>query len=124
MAAKKVLSIGQCFADHTAIAHTLKRHFGAEVVPASDWAEALPLLSSEPFALVLVNRLLDADGSSGLDVIRELKSDEALRALPVLLVSNHEQAQRDAVQAGAEMGFGKAALGQPAMLGRVRPFLA
>ena len=124
MTAKKVLSIGQCFADHIAIAHTLNRHFGAEVIAASDWTEALPLLRREPFALILVNRLLDADGSPGLDVIRELKSDEALRAVPVLLMSNHEQAQRDAVQAGAEMGFGKAALGQPAMLGRVRPFLA
>jgi CheY-like chemotaxis protein len=124
VATKKVLSIGQCFADHTAIARTLDFHFGAEVIAASNWAEALPLLRSEPFALVLVNRVLDADGSSGLDVIRELKSDDSLRALPVLLVSNHDQAQRDAVQAGAEMGFGKAALGQPAMLGPVRPFLA
>ena len=124
MTAKKVLSIGQCFADHAAIAHRLNRDFGADVVAASDWVEALSLLRSESFALVLVNRILDADGSPGLDVIKELKSDEALRALPVLLVSNHEQAQREAVQAGAEMGFGKAALGQPAMLGRVRPFLA
>jgi DNA-binding response OmpR family regulator len=122
--AKKVLSIGQCFADHAAIAHRLNRDFGADVVAASDWVEALSLLRSESFALVLVNRLLDADGSPGLDVIKELKSDETFRALPVLLVSNHEQAQCEAVQAGAEIGFGKGDLGQPAMLGRVRPFLA
>jgi CheY-like chemotaxis protein len=123
MPAKKVLSLGQCWADHGAISQVFMRHFGAEVVSADTTAEALNLLQEQSFALVLVNRLLDQDGSRGLEFIRQLKNDEALRRFPAMLVSNHEDAQREAVQAGAEPGFGKAALGQPAMVGRVRPFL-
>jgi hypothetical protein len=41
-----------------------------------------------------------------------------------MLISNYEDAQKEAQAAGAVAGFGKAALGQPAMLDRVRPYLA
>jgi len=123
MSKKKVLSVGQCFADHGAMRRTFQKHFGAEVVGADDGAEALALLQREPFALVLVNRVLDADGSSGLDVLRQIRADEKGTAVPVMLVSNFEDAQAQAERAGAVRGFGKAALGQPAMLARVRPFL-
>jgi hypothetical protein len=40
-----------------------------------------------------------------------------------MLVSNYEDAQAQAVQAGATTGFGKAALGQPHMLARVERYL-
>jgi len=123
MSGKRVLSIGQCGADHGAIAHTFHRHFAAEVVPAEDWDEALPYLRREPFDLVLVNRLLDVNGSAGLEIVTNLKADEELRKLPVMLVSNLDGAQEEAIQAGAEKGFGKASLGQPAMLERLRRFL-
>jgi CheY-like chemotaxis protein len=85
--------------------------------------EALQALRQGGYALVLVNRVLDADGSAGVDVVRAIKADEALRRVPVMLVSNHEDAQEEAVSAGAEPGFGKAELGRPQMLERVRPFL-
>ena len=96
-------------------------HCGEE---ASTLAEALQRLRREAYALVLVNRIFDADGDSGVELIRRVKADEALRSIPVLLVSNYADAQREAVDAGAEPGFGKAALGRPEMLDRVRPFLA
>ena len=121
--AKRVLSVGQCFADHSGITRVLRGLFGAEVVGVDSTREALEQLRQEPFALVLVNRVFDADGSSGLDLIRAIKADEQLRDVPVLLVSNYEDAQAQAVQAGAAPGFGKAALGQPHMLARVEPYL-
>jgi two-component system, chemotaxis family, chemotaxis protein CheY len=124
MTAKRVLSVGQCGADHYGISLTFRQAFGAEVEAASTEAEALRLLRQETFALVLVNRVFDADGASGVDLIRQVKADEVLRAAPMLLVSNYADAQREAVEAGAEPGFGKAELGRPEMLGRVRPFLA
>jgi CheY-like chemotaxis protein len=123
MATKKVLSIGQCFADHGAMRRTFQKHFGAEVVGADDSEEALASLRSETFALVLVNRVLDADGSSGLEVLRHIKADKQGATVPVMLVSNFEDAQRQAEQAGAVRGFGKAALGHSAMLACVRPYL-
>jgi CheY-like chemotaxis protein len=123
MNAKRVLSAGQCFADHSGIARVLRKAFGAEVVGTDSEREALELLRRESFALVLVNRVFDADGSSGLDLIRAIKTEDALRDLPVMLVSNYEEAQTQAVQAGAMPGFGKAALGQPHMLARVETYL-
>ena len=123
MATKRVLSIGQCCADHGAISRTLGRHFNAEVVSADNLPEALARLRQEAFDLVLVNRVLDANGSSGLDVVKQLKAEESLSHLPVMLVSNYEEAQRQAVDLGALPGFGKAALGQPHMLARLKPLL-
>ncbi len=123
MASKRVLSVGQCGADHGSISRTLQRAFGAEVVAAHSAAGALAALRRESFALVLVNRILDADGSSGLELIRRVRADEALKGVPVMLVSNYEDAQAEAVAAGAAPGFGKAALGQPHALARLEPFL-
>jgi CheY-like chemotaxis protein len=109
MTVKRILSVGQCGADHDSIARTLGQ-LGAEVVAAHSHDEALGRLRREAFALVLVNRILDRDGSSGLDLIREVKSDEQLAGVPVMLVSNHADAQEEACEAGAEPGFGKSAL--------------
>jgi CheY-like chemotaxis protein len=124
MTARCVLSVGQCFADHGAIARTLQRHFQAEVRPATSAAEAMTLLRQEAFDLVLVNRILDDDGSPGLEVVELVKADEHLRHLPVMLVSNYEDAQALAVAKGALPGFGKAALGQSSMLARLESVLA
>lgn len=123
MAAKRVLNVGQCFADHSAIARTLEKHFAAEVVPADDAGEALAHLRQEAFDLILVNRILDRDGSQGLELIKQITADEALKRTPVMLVSNYEDSQSQAVACGAMPGFGKSSLGQPYMLGRLKPFL-
>ena len=123
MTAKRVLSVGQCGFDHGGIAHAFRQAFGAEVTAAATADRALDLLKEGSFALVLVNRVFDADGASGVDFVRRLKADDELRTIPVVLVSNYADAQAEAVAAGAAPGFGKAELGRPAMLERVRPFL-
>lgn len=123
MRAKQVLSVGQCYADHSAITGTLQRHFQAEVVPAATADEALALLRQHSFDLMLVNRVLDGDGSSGLAVVDKVKTDVRLREVPIMLVSNYEDAQQQAVEKGALPGFGKAALGQPQMVSRLKALL-
>jgi CheY-like chemotaxis protein len=123
MTTKRVLSIGQCGADHAAIARAIQRSFGAEVVPAGTSAEAFDLLLQEPFDLVLVNRVFDWDGADGIAMVKQIKADEKLRHVPVMLVSNYDDAQQLAVEAGALPGFGKAALGMPSMTGQLKPFL-
>jgi DNA-binding response OmpR family regulator len=123
MPARRVLSVGQCFADHGSIARTFRQHLGAEVVPAATADEALGRVREGAWDLVLVNRVLDADGTSGVEFIKRLKAEGALGGVPVVLVSNYEDAQRQAAEAGALPGFGKAALGQPHMLARVRALL-
>jgi two-component system chemotaxis response regulator CheY len=124
MATKRILSLGQCGADHAGIAWTIRSHFDAEVVSAGTAEDALTLLRDEDFALVLVNRVFDWNGASGVDFIARLKTEEGLKDIPVMLVSNYDDPQRQAVQLGALPGFGKAALQDPRTLDRLRKALA
>jgi two-component system, chemotaxis family, chemotaxis protein CheY len=123
MANRRVLSVGQCGADHSKIVRTLQA-FDVEIVPADTTEEALMKLKESQFTVVLVNRVYDIDGSPGMDLIRRIKGDEMLRSVPVMLVSNHDDAQQEAVAAGAVPGFGKAALYGPLVVERLRPFLS
>ena len=120
---KKVLSLGQCGADHASISALLEDHFGAEVVAARTYEDALAKLRQGGFALVLVNRVLDYNGRPGLDFIDLVRTDDGLKGMPVMLVSNHADAQQEAVARGARSGFGKSALRQPETLGRLREVL-
>ncbi len=123
MPERRILSVGQCGFDHGNISRTLRTTFGADVVRVDTADEAVEQLQQGTFALVLVNRVFDSDGSSGLDLLRRLKETPELSQTPVMLVSNHEDAQQQAVAAGALPGFGKASLGQPRMLELVRAVL-
>jgi CheY-like chemotaxis protein len=124
MTPKKVLSLGQCGADDYTLRHFLNAQFGAEVVAANTIPEALAQLRAAPFALVLVNRLLDANGASGLAFISQLKEEPSLAEVPVMLVSNYPDAQQQAVARGALPGFGKSALGDAGTLARLKTVLA
>ncbi len=117
------LRAGQCAADNWSISRFIRKHFDAEVLTADSAAEALDKLRAGRFDLVLVNRVFDADGSSGMEVIKEMHADRELQAIPVMLVSNYEDPQREAVELGAAPGFGKAALGQPQTVARLKAFL-
>jgi DNA-binding response OmpR family regulator len=123
MSEKRILSVGQCFADHGSITRTFQQHFQARVVSADSADEALALLGRDRFDLVLVNRVLDLDQTYGMEIIKQMKANEKLASTPVMLVSNHDDAQREAVSAGAVPGFGKGSLGQPQMVARVRDVL-
>lgn len=107
---KTVLSLGQCAADNYSINQFLLSGMGVQVTEVDTAAEALARLRTNPANLVLVNRIFDVDGESGLDFISRLKADPELAAIPVMLVSNHAEAQTQAVARGALQGFGKAHL--------------
>jgi CheY-like chemotaxis protein len=110
-------------ADHGRIDHMLRSTFGAEVIPAETADEALERLHQESFDLVLVNRVFDRDGDSGIDFIRQVNADEKLRTVPIMLVSNYEDAQARAVAIGAQPGFGKATLHDPDTIELLRTYL-
>jgi CheY-like chemotaxis protein len=111
MEPKRILSVGQCGADHYSISTFLQSHFdGVEVEPMHTTKQAIAALKARPFNLVLVNRRFDWDGGPGLDLIRAMKADGELASVPVMLVSNHADAQKEAMAAGAIRGFGKANL--------------
>lgn len=107
---RKVLNVGQCDFDHGRIKYILEQQFDVEVVRANSHDEGIKGAQDQSYDLVLVNRLLDLDGSPGMDVLRSLKSLPATSEVPVMLVSNYSDAQDAAVAEGAVMGFGKATL--------------
>ncbi|MBX3411754.1 MAG: response regulator [Pirellulales bacterium] len=99
-------------------------HFAARIDGADDLAESLAQLRANQYDLVLVNRLLDLDGSDGLDIIRAMKADDSLASIPVMLVTNYPEYQARAVAEGAEPGFGKSELQSPATKEKLARFLA
>ncbi len=123
MPSTRVLSVGQCSFDHGSITRTLEHAFDVRVQGADARADALEALRGEPFDLVLVNRILDRDGSSGLELIRAMKADPELAEVPVMLVSNYGDAQADAVAIGALRGFGKVELRDAATRDRIAEVL-
>ncbi len=88
----------------------LSEEFSADVERADTSEEAFRTVRAGQYDLVLVNRILDSDGTSGLDLIQRLQSDRDTRSAPVLLVSNYTKAQDEAVASGAKRGFGKGTL--------------
>ena len=121
---KRVLDIGQCSFDHSSIRRLIEGRFDAAVSQAHGVDDALAQLRSGSFDLVLVNRLLDADGSDGMEIIEQMKADPELQSVPVMLVTNYPQHQQRAVEAGAEPGFGKSQLASPETQQRLEAFLA
>jgi CheY-like chemotaxis protein len=123
MSKPRVLDVGQCDYDHGQISSVLRGRFSAEVVRAHTAEEALGEVKKGGYALVLVNRLFDVDHDSGIEFIKRVKGDAATQAVPVMLVSNLEDAQAQAAAVGAVPGFGKAALKNEATVDLLAPHL-
>lgn len=120
---KRVLDVGNCSMDHGSIRGVLERQYQAEVVQAHGPDDALELLRQGQFDLVLVNRKLDADYSDGLEIIKSIKADAQLAAVPCMLITNYADHQDAAIAAGAQRGFGKKELAAPETHARLRAVL-
>jgi two-component system chemotaxis response regulator CheY len=120
---KNVLDIGNCTPDHAAIRALIEGSFDARVSQAHDGDEALAVLRTGDYQLVLVNRKLDRDGSDGLEVIRRIKSLSGLSHTPIMMITNYAEYQQQAVEAGAEPGFGKSDLRRPETIELLAAFL-
>ncbi|HEY4329038.1 MAG TPA: response regulator [Phycisphaerae bacterium] len=106
----RILSIGQCSADTYRINRALAKT-GASLDHASSAEDALEYLGQNSYDLVLINRILDGDGTSGLALITQAK--QANPALKMMLVSDYADAQAQAIANGALPGFGKSELSSP-----------
>lgn len=106
--ARQVLDVGNCDPDHRTLTTMLKSNFDVQVTRVHGLADALSALENGSFDLVLVNRLMDRDGSPGIDIIRTIKRDCRFHELPVMMITNFSEHQQQAVEAGALPGFGKA----------------
>ena len=120
---KKVLDVGNCGPDNFTLTDLVSKQFGAEVIQAHGMQDALEQLKNGSFDLVTVNRLMDRDGSSGLEIIKAIKADEALASNKVIMVTNFAEHQELAVAAGAEPGYGKKTISSPETLELFKKYL-
>ena len=121
---KYVLDIGNCSPDHTSISKMLRKHFSVEITQADQTVDALAKLRQKRFDLILVNRKLDCDYTDGLEVIKAIKSEPEFTPIPVMLITNHDNYQQEALAIGAEYGFGKLQLSEPSTHEKLEKFLA
>mgnify|MGYP002624540368 FL=1 len=119
----RVLDIGNCVPDHTALTTMISQNFGVDVVQAHGRDDACEQLAKGDISLILINRILDRDGSDGLEILKELKADENYASIPAMLITNFPEHQQAAVAAGAVEGFGKLALHEPNTVAKLRPYL-
>jgi len=108
-----VISVGQCGYDNSRIRSLIRSiDSTVEIKETDSHQETMEVLASlGEAALVLVNRVFDMNGSSGMDLIGQLKSkDSEFANIPVMLVSNYEKSQAEAIANGAIQGFGKSEL--------------
>jgi CheY-like chemotaxis protein len=119
-----VLDVGNCNPDHNAIQKMLARDFDVVLLRAHQLEDAMQILKSNRVDLVLINRKLDIDYSDGMEILNAIKTDEDVRSVPVMIVTNYPEHQEAAVQAGGEYGFGKLELSLPSTKERLSRFLA
>ncbi|WDI44312.1 response regulator [Bremerella sp. P1] len=120
---KQVLDVGNCGYDHGSLKNLIERNFDAKVLQSHGPADTIRMMREQTFALVVINRKLDRDHSNGIDILIDLKADEQFQDVPVMMLSNFEDAQAAAEAAGAVPGFGKRDLGKESTLKKLEPFL-
>ena len=121
---RKVLDVGNCGPDHTAIRDMLSREFDADVVQAHSLQDTLEQLRTATFDLVLINRKLDQDYSDGVEIVRAIKQQPQIAHIPVMLITNYKEHQDTAVEAGAVPGFGKLELQSAETRDRLQAYLS
>ncbi len=124
MSKRQVLDVGNCAPDHASLRRMLTSNFDVQVIQTDAGPDTLAWLRKEPVDLVLINRKLDCDYSDGSEILKQLKADPALSAIPVMIITNYAEHQDAAVALGAVRGFGKLELQQSATLDRLKPFLS
>lgn len=110
---QRVVLVGHCGPDSGMLRRAVEKALPHCEVTHADRARELEEQSNAS-SLLLVNRVLPAGlgESAGIELIRTLQQRDASRRPTAMLVSNYEDAQREAEAAGALPGFGKAELGR------------
>ena len=85
---KRVLSVGQCVPDSSALSRFLTSHFDVKIDQADVENDTMEKLKSTEYDLVLINRKLDADYSDGIELIQKIKAGSDVKQSPLMLVSN------------------------------------
>lgn len=113
MAEARVLDVGNCDPDHGMISSMLRDHFDVVIDRVMFVDEAIQLLREKTYDLVLFNRLVFADSSPGIELLKRAKVEPETAETPMMMVSNFAEAQASSIASGGAPGFGKAAVNDP-----------
>lgn len=113
MATARVLDVGNCDPDHGMISGMLRENFDVAIDRVMFVDEAIKKLRENKYDLVLFNRLVFADSSPGIELLKRAKVEPALAKTPMMMISNFAEAQASSVASGGVPGFGKATVDQP-----------
>ena len=120
---KTLLDCGNCGPDYNTIRKLVKSNFDAAVIQTHGAEDTLDVLRNRAIDLVIVNRKLDRDYTDGMEVIKAIKADPDVGHVPVMLITNYEEHQLAAIEAGCVRGFGKLAINESATREEIAPYL-
>ncbi|QDT27012.1 hypothetical protein Pan153_12020 [Gimesia panareensis] len=120
---KRVLSVGQCLPDASALSRFLNKHFEVQIEEADVEQDTLQKLKDTAYDLVMINRKLDADYSDGIELMQKIKNTPDVKPCTLMLVSNYVEYQEQAVGVGAAYGIGKNEYRDPETVARLQPYL-
>ena len=119
----KVMSVGQCPPDHASIKNFIESVFDAEIIRIDSTDQAIDELNKNDYNLVLVNRKLDIDYTDGTILIEKMQSDEKMKSIPVMLITNFPEYMEEAIKMGSVPGFGKTEVGSGKAIANVEKFV-
>jgi DNA-binding NarL/FixJ family response regulator len=116
--ARSVLLVGHCGVDGPRLQRDISAGLpGTKVVRVNSSEDLEKRLEAGQADLLLVNREPVGFEGDGLEIVRAVH--EAHPEAKVMLVSDLEEAQEEAMQAGALLGFGKRLMGTAELLENV-----
>lgn len=120
----RLLDVGNCDPDHSTIRRMLTSHFDVDIDRVMFVDEAIKKMTVNQYDLVLVNRLIFADGSEGIELHSRVRDNPAVRPAPIMMISNFKEAQERSVFAGGVPGFGKNSVFDPSTRELLSQYLA
>ena len=116
--AKRILLVGHCGFDGPRLEKELSGRFPDAEVVRINTEDDLKRECEAGADLLLVNREPVGFTTDGMELVRRLCGPRV--GHKVMLVSDHPEAQDEAVKAGAVRGFGKSEIGQASLTQTVR----
>ena len=110
---EKILLVGHCVPDTFMLKSKMRQLFPDATVDNCNSQSDMEAKMSEK-SLLLVNRVLDGSfaAAGGIELIEQhAKSDDSPK---LMLISNFNESQEQAIAVGAMLGFGKSELGSEA----------
>lgn len=120
---KTILIVGHCGYDAPRLRQIVEKIPDTQAIIVNDQQQLSQYLEQKKEAdLALINRIGSSDGHSGIEIIKQLTQTNP--QLKTMLISNYADAQQQAIEAGALLGFGKDSLESPQTQQRIQQALA